>query len=63
MFAWLVVVPESVTARNTARKDFMRTPSLPLRTLVTRPSCGWLGPGPLGIDGAEVYGRRWHGRL
>src|SRR2546423_14724630 len=26
MFAWLVVVPESVTARHTARKDFMRTP-------------------------------------
>ena len=52
MFAWLVVVPESVAARNTARKDFMRTPSLPLRTLVARPHCGWPGRGPLGVDGA-----------
>ncbi len=59
-FAWLVVVPKSVTARNTARKDLMRTPSLPLRTFVTRPPCGWPGRGPLGIDGAEVYG--WRGR-
>jgi len=28
----------------------MRTPSLPLRTFVTRPPCGWPGRGPLGID-------------
>jgi len=33
-------------------KDLMRTPSSLLRTLVTRPPCGWTGRGPLGVDGA-----------